>query len=125
MKKLYLLLAVVFFLTAQLFAQPGINGAGNITGSNVDVNTFTYLTNNAASGATSIRVNNSALTGANFTAALSAGDLILIIQMQGASVNVVNSSSFGAISNYNNVGLYEFKCVASVPNSTTDRKSVV
>jgi hypothetical protein len=39
--------------------------------------------------------------------------------MQGASVNIVNSASFGEVNNYNNVGLYEFKCVASVPNSTT------
>lgn len=118
-KRLYLLIAIAVFLTSQLFAQPGINGAGNISGTNVDVNTYTYLTSNAASGATSIRVNNSALTGANFTTGLAAGDLVLIIQMQGASVNVVNNSSFGAINSYNNVGLYEFKCVASVPNATT------
>ncbi|MFM6983558.1 MAG: T9SS type A sorting domain-containing protein [Chitinophagaceae bacterium] len=118
-KRLYLLIAFAIFLTAQLFAQPGINGAANITGTNVDLNTYTYLTANATSGATSITVNNSALTGANFSTGLSAGDLILIIQMQGASVNVVNNSSFGDISNYNNVGLYEFKCVASVPNATT------
>ena len=118
-KRLYLIVAAAVFLTTQLFAQPGIKGAANITGTNVSVNTYTYLTNNATAGTDSIRVNNSALTGTNFTTALAAGDLILIIQMQGASINVVNSSAFGSISNYNNVGLYEFKCVASVPNSTT------
>lgn len=118
-KRLYLIVAAALFFTTQLFAQPGIKGAGNITGTNVSLNTYTYLTTNASAGTNSIRVNNSALTGTNFTTALSAGDMVLIIQMQGASINVANSASFGAITNYNNVGLYEFKCVASVPNSTT------
>ena len=118
-KRLYLIVAAAVFLTSQLFAQPGIKGAANITGSNVNLNTYTYLMANANSGTNTITVNNSALTGSNFSTGLAAGDLVLIIQMQGASINVVNSSAFGAVSNYNNVGLYEFKCVASVPNAST------
>ncbi len=118
-KVLILLLLIVSTFRFNLSAQPGIKGVGNITTSNVDVNTYTYLTSNVSSGATSITVNSSSMTGSNFTTGLTAGDLVLIIQMQGASINVVNSASFGSITNYNNAGLYEFKCVASVPNSTT------
>lgn len=118
-QKTIALLAFVLTVSNTVVAQPGIKGAGNITGTNVDLNNRTYLTANVNSGATSITVNSSSMIGGNFATGLSAGDLILIIQMQGASINIVNNSSFGAINSYNNVGMYEFRCVASVPNSTT------
>lgn len=121
LKKNYLKFLLIFALISgtQLEAQKGKQGSVSISSSNVDVNTRTYLTSNVSSGATSITVQNSALSGPNFVGTLSAGDLVLIIQMQGASMNVTNSSSFGAINNYNSSGRYEFRCVSSVPNSST------
>jgi hypothetical protein len=64
-------------------------------------------------------VNNSSLSGSVFSGNLYSGDLILIIQMQGATINIANNASYGAVTNYNSAGLYEFRCVSSVPNSTT------
>jgi hypothetical protein len=102
-----------------LYGQVGFMGAGNIIGSNIDVNTRTYLTADATLGSTSIIVNNSSLSGSVFGGSLSSGDLILIIQMQGASITTANNSTYGSINNYNRAGLYEFRCVSSVPNSST------
>ena len=102
-----------------LYGQVGFMGAGNIIGSNTDVNTRTYLTADATLGSTSIIVNNSSLSGSVFNGSLSSGDLILIIQMQGASITIANNSTYGGINNYNSAGLYEFRCVSSVPNSIT------
>lgn len=119
-KIIYRLILIALLLNQmQLSAQPGLNGAATVSSSNVNVNSYTYLTSNATAGATSLSVNNSSMIGGNFSTALSAGDLLLIIQMQGASINVSNNSNFGQISNYNNVGQYEFRCVSSVPNSST------
>jgi len=113
-----LFLAVLFYLS-QASAQPGINGSATVSTTNVSVNSYAYLTANAVAGSTSLTVNNSSMIGGNFSTALSAGDLLLIIQMQGASISVVNNSNFGQITNYNNVGRYEFRCVSSIPNINT------
>ncbi len=43
-----------------------------------------------------------------------AGDVILIVQMQGASIDQSNSSSFGDVQNYGSAGLYERAIVADV-----------
>jgi hypothetical protein len=119
-----IIILFVALFSLESFSQIGIHGPGNITGSAVDVNTRTYLSLNAASGSNSIRVNNSALNGAGFSGNLASGDLILIIQMQGASINTTNTSAFGTVTNYNSAGLYEFRCVSSVPNATTINVSV-
>ena len=112
-----LLLAFKTFSGAQ--AQTGNQGAISVTGSNQDLNSRTWLTADAASGSTTISVNNSNLNGTYFIGNLSSGDLIMIIQMQGASINTANSAAYGAVTNYNSVGQYEFRCVASVPNSSS------
>ncbi|MEO6301980.1 MAG: hypothetical protein ABIP51_02290, partial [Bacteroidia bacterium] len=116
MKK-YFSLLFVFFLFATAFSQKGKNGAGNIVGSTV-VNAYTALTNNAFTGNGIINV----ASGAG----LGPGDLIYIIQMQGASVNCYlvpfgnpnnpgpYGPEFGKITNYNNAGNNEYAEVASV-----------
>ncbi|WP_197428358.1 hypothetical protein [Phnomibacter ginsenosidimutans] len=45
--------------------------------------------------------------------------MILIMQMQGASVNTTNTTAYGEITSYNNAGLYEFACVSAVPGTTS------
>lgn len=42
------------------------------------------------------------------------GDTVLIIQMQGADINVSNTNSFGNINGYNSTGNYEFNYVSNV-----------
>jgi hypothetical protein len=101
-------------------ANPGKDGSKTITIANQIVNEFTNLTANASSGATTITVSSSSLNAnSRFSSSLAAGDLILIIQMQGASITTTDNSSYGNVSNYNNCGKYEYAKVASVPNATS------
>ena len=106
------------------FSQRGKNGSVTITATNTIVNLYTPLTANASIGNQTLTV----LSSASY----SVGDLVFIIQMQGALVNAgkdsilpdLNSSipknnTFGAITNYNNSGNNEYAQVYAVPNATT------
>ena len=124
------LIAISFTLCSNLNAQKGKNG-NLLVSSTVIVNEYTTLTANATSGSTSITVSNSSLNShSRFSASLAAGDLVMIIQLQGATINGIpnplsptiakpNDSSWGAVTNYNNCGYNEIREVSSVPNSTT------
>ena len=122
--------AIFCILSASLFAQRGRDG--NLTvAATVSVNEYTNLTANAPAGSTVITVGNSSLnTHGRFLGNLAVGDLIMIIQMQGAtlkgSINPLvpdvgqpKDSTWGAITNYNNCGNYEFAEVNAVPSGTT------
>ncbi|MGB3760457.1 MAG: isopeptide-forming domain-containing fimbrial protein [Rivularia sp. (in: cyanobacteria)] len=75
--------------TARLCAAPGKDGPGiNISGV---VNTYFPGTANVNAGATSIPVGTS--TGASTP--IQAGDLLLVIQMQGADINSTNTDAYG------------------------------
>ncbi len=88
------------------------------------LNRYTTLAGTDAAGSMSAVVSNIAdLNGSNsFTNsvnpyavdALSAGDLILIVQVQGATIGTSNTAAYGTISAYNNTGNYEVKYVNSV-----------
>ncbi|MBH8560509.1 beta strand repeat-containing protein, partial [Hymenobacter negativus] len=117
---LQFLLLLLLAIGHSAHAQRGKNGAGTITAASTVVNTYTTLTANAGTGATSLSVANSALTGGAFgTTALATGDLVMIIQMQGAGIATTNTAGYGAVSAYNNAGNYELSEVRSVPNATT------
>ena len=45
---------------------------------------------------------------------LTKGDLLLVIQMQGAAINTSDSVSYGEVTSFNNVGYYELVTVDSV-----------
>jgi gliding motility-associated-like protein len=110
---------IIFLIFTHFFSysQKGKNGAGNIVASTV-VNAYTSLTADAFIGNTTINVASSA--------GYAVGDLIYIIQMQGASVNCFinpfgnpNSAepftpAFGKITNYNNAGNNEYAQISSV-----------
>lgn len=67
-------------LTTISFSQKGKNGAGTISATGTVVNTYTSVTSDLAVGALTINVvSNMSLT---------VGDLIMIIQMQGASMDI-------------------------------------
>ena len=128
MKHIYLLLLLFFCST--VFGQRGKNGVLTVS-STITVNEYTALTADAAVGNTSITVAASSLNSHNrFSKNLAPGDLIMIIQMQGTTINgapdsannqisMPNDSSWGAILNYNNCGNNEIREVLSVPNGTT------
>lgn len=110
----------LLFFVSVLYGQRGKNGPLTVS-SIMEVNEYTFLTTNAAAGGSTISVANSALNTHNrFNKNLSEGDLIMIIQMQGASIlSGVNDSTWGSITNYNNCGLYELCEVSTVLNNTT------
>ncbi|MBL0328733.1 MAG: gliding motility-associated C-terminal domain-containing protein [Bacteroidetes bacterium] len=126
------------FTTSASIAQRGIDGNRIVSAAGTIVNEYTTLTADAAAGATTITVAASGLNAnTRFGAGnnLAAGDLIMIIQMQGVSSSTSSSIEFpagsgqfygfpndltwGQITSYNNCGNYEFCQVRSVPTATT------
>src|SRR5205814_1118747 len=102
---------VNFGASKKTFASLGMHGAKTVSTTNVILNEFTALTANAVAGATSITVASSSLNAnGRFASGLSSGELVMIIQMQGATMNTASnaSSAWGAITSYNNVGKVEF-----------------
>lgn len=126
---LFIFTALVFVPgTGMLWAQKGKNGNKTIGVTNTIVNEYTPLTQDAAAGATTLFVGNSGLnSNSRFPAILAAGDLLMVIQMKGASTTSYESGGFGypldatwgSVSNYNNSGMHEFVQVKNVPNLTS------
>ncbi len=137
-------LLLLFFCCSALHlsAQRAKNGSYTVTAANTQINAYTALTANAAVNATSITVASNTLTSGVLGTALTQGDLIMIIQMQGATmdVDVTPTASWGGnytvpnghqgdwgsfqdlwgnVTNYNNAGKYELVEVRSVAGGTT------
>ncbi len=111
-------LFLLIFGSLHAYCQQGKDGAKTITGANTIVNDYTSLTADANSGTNTLQVANNSLSN-GFSSSLSAGDLIFIIQVQGASINTSDNSSYGDISSYNNCGNNEFAEVNSVSGTGT------
>ncbi len=137
-RRLSILIFLLFFVNFS-FSQRAKDGNFTASSVNTIVNSYTFLTSNVSVGATTINVDNNAMIGGVFGTPLAAGDLILIIQMQGASINcnvtpttswgsaytvpdpflwtfdwAEHIEAWGAITNYNNAGKYERVEVLSV-----------
>lgn len=128
------LLCIVIALSAiinsnELFAQcgtPPSSGSVTIAVANNVINTYYPGASDVLAGATSLTVGSIDSRG-NATP-LATGDLILIIQMQGADIDVSNTDSYGdnvagaPASGYVNTNLYagnyEYNTIASVAGST-------
>jgi len=147
MRILNIIYTTAFVLFSFLgFSQKGSLGNATVSVQNEWVNTYTSLTLNANAGATSIAVASNSLNGAYFTSNLAAGDLILIIQMQGAAVDINTTptviwggsytaqnswtgfggpnpdwdeTEYGQVLNYNNAGNYEYVEVSGITGGTT------
>jgi gliding motility-associated-like protein len=115
---------IVFLFPVLIFSQKGKDGAANISVANTTVNSYYVVTADALAGSNSVAVSSNA--------GLAVGDLVMIIQMQGALVNAGKDSIFpdfnssiptntthGAITNYNNSGNYELHQISQLPNNTT------
>ena len=110
MPKIFTIIFFILLITSS-FAQRGKDGNISVSNSNMILNTYTYLTHDAAQGSNSINVAS--------TAGISVGDLVLVIQMQGAMLrSLINSGlyndSWGAVLSYQNCGLYEFQQISSI-----------
>ncbi|MNJ90912.1 TQO small subunit DoxA [compost metagenome] len=140
-----ILLSILLLSLANFsFSQQAKNGNYTVTGANTVLNAYTYATADIAMNATSITVDNNSLTNAYFTTTLAPGDLIMIVQMQGATMDIstypvvgwgfnytlANAAMFdpgnennyrpdwGTVTNYNSSGKYEYAEVISVSGST-------
>ncbi|HYP01039.1 MAG TPA: DUF11 domain-containing protein [Pyrinomonadaceae bacterium] len=91
-------------------ALPGNDNVATLSGV---INTYYPGTASASVGATSIQVGAARFDGASVP--ITAGDLLLVIQMQDAAINATNGTAYGAnngtargASNINNSGRYEY-----------------
>lgn len=139
--KIILLVGVLCLFLNDSIAQRAKNGVYSATAANTIVNSYTAMTVNANSNQTSITVADGVLTNSVLTTALSAGDLLLVIQMQGASMDIDLTATvvwggnyttaighagdwanyldvWGQVTNYNQAGKYEYVQVASVSGTT-------
>ena len=128
------LLFLFLLIPNLIWSQRGVDGARSISGT-VIVNEYTALTANVATGTTVLTVTANTLNAnSRFGAGniLAQGDLIMIYQAQGATMDAAteqfgafsnpNNSTWGAIlsaANYNNAGNYEFAEVVSVSGGTS------
>ena len=87
MKNLLLYFVLICTITQGL-AQRAKDGSYTVTSLNALVNSYTVLNANASAGQSVITVASNTMVGGFFQGVLTPGDLIMIIQMQGASLNV-------------------------------------
>ncbi|MES2567636.1 MAG: gliding motility-associated C-terminal domain-containing protein [Bacteroidota bacterium] len=102
-------------------AQKGKDGGKTVSASLARVNEFTALTASVAANSSILNVTANGLnTNSRFTSTLTTGDLVMIIQMQGAKMNLGTyavpwqpDSTYGKIYDYSSCGNYEFAEVKS------------
>lgn len=147
MKLAKTLLVLLILFPIYTFSQKGKDLDYTVPSSNTVVNTYTYLTVDVTAPSSTITVNNNTMPGGAFLNNLAAGDLIMIIQMQGASMDISTElvvsaggnytkpyayvwdfnwlqditkiAEWGKVIAYNNSGKYEQREVASVSGSNT------
>jgi uncharacterized repeat protein (TIGR01451 family) len=101
-------------IAAATAALGGTDGAVTVAAANTVLNQYAVLATNAAVGATSITVTNIAdLTSPTF-GALATGDLLLIAQMQGATIDTTDTANYGTVTALGSAGRYELCTVGGV-----------
>ncbi len=93
---------------------PGEDGSVTVTAANTVLNQYAALASNVAAGATSLTVTNAADLDSTTFGPLAAGDLLMVVQMRGASINTTNTVNYGSVTALNNAGNYEYVGVQSV-----------
>jgi hypothetical protein len=96
----------------------GKDGSRSVTAANTVVNGYAALAANVTAGATGITVTDLTDFTTGSRPALAVGDLVLIVQMAGATIDTAsNTAAYGAVTDLNNAGRYEFAGVAALPGS--------
>jgi uncharacterized repeat protein (TIGR01451 family) len=90
--------------------QIGKDGANTVGAANTVVNSYTTLSAAAVAGATTLTVASAA--------GITAGDVLLVYQAQGATISTTNANTYGAVTALGNAGRYEYVSVASVSGTT-------
>ncbi|WP_299220334.1 SdrD B-like domain-containing protein, partial [uncultured Aquimarina sp.] len=107
-------LTFIFLFTYSVSSQEGKDGDFTVTAVNTVLNMYSPITSDISAGTTTIDVN----SVASDLGGLSSGDLVMIYQAQGATINTSNTVSYGDITDYGSAGLYEFGYVLSVASNT-------
>src|SRR5512147_1133114 len=85
-----------------LAATPGKDGARTVTALGTVVNEYAVLAADVAAGATAVTV-----TSIADLPSLTAGDLVMLYQAQGASIDTTDTVSYGTVSSLSGAGNYE------------------
>lgn len=97
----------------------GEDGNGVIPGTNQVVNAYSALASNAAAADGAITVASIAELSTAALGPVARGDLLLVIQMQGASMGTADTATgYGNITSVNNAGRYELVFAQSVAGNT-------
>ncbi|MFN0108247.1 MAG: hypothetical protein ACKVZH_05270 [Blastocatellia bacterium] len=96
----------------------GKDGDLTVTQPNTIVNKYGKLAIDAPVGSAMIAVDNPGGPNGLDINTLAAGDLIMIVQMSGASVDSSNTINYGQVTNLNNAGRHEFVTVNKVQGNT-------
>lgn len=102
---------------------PGVVGGDGdftVTAPNTILNNYTTLAVDAATTDTSFTVANIADLNSSIPqlGPIAVGDLLLIIQMQGASIDTTDTVNYGSVTTLNSAGLYEFVTIGSIAGNT-------
>ncbi|HEX2685614.1 MAG TPA: hypothetical protein VHN14_03310, partial [Kofleriaceae bacterium] len=98
----------------------GQDGALTVTSADQIINQYAVLAADVAAGATSITITNIGhfTATAPFASELAAGDLIMIYQPQGATIDATDTGTYGNVTTLGGAGNYELVHVASVAANT-------
>lgn len=102
-------LSIISISTAHAW-QPGKDGAVTVNAANTVINNYYTIAANLNVNDTTITLNN--VTG------LTTGDILMIYQAQGATINTGNTAAYGNVTALNNAGNYEFVSVRSIAGNT-------
>jgi hypothetical protein len=92
----------------------GKDGGFTVMAANTILNQYSRVTANVAVGASTVTINNiTDLTSAQF-GALEPGDLVMLYQAQGATIDTTDTAMYGNITGINNAGRYEFVSVTAI-----------
>jgi uncharacterized repeat protein (TIGR01451 family) len=101
-------------------ATPGFDGALTVTTANQIINQYADLTaiDTAARSITVDNIANLTSSAPVNGGALVTGDLLMLYQAQGASIDTTDTASYGNVTAYNNSGQYQFVTVGSITGNT-------
>ncbi|OGX82696.1 hypothetical protein BEN49_13470 [Hymenobacter coccineus] len=101
---------------AAVCATPGKDGPATLDASSAQPNTY-YAGATATAGSKTLAVNTAVGPTGNTATPIAAGDLLLIMQVQGAAIDQTNTATYGTTSSVA-AGLYEYAVAASAVDAS-------
>ena len=96
----------------------GQDGALDVQNPGTVLNQYAVLAADAAAGATAIDVTDVTQLDSPLLGPLAPEDLLLVIQMRGATIDATDTDTFGAVTDLGGAGLHEFIAVAAIVGNT-------